>query len=93
MYKLKALPKFRQQFRRFSSKDREAIRKEVRKIAKNPLIGKLKKGTLSGVRVYKWKLKHQLYLIAYEPENREKTIYFYAIATHEGFYKALERYI
>ncbi len=93
MYSLKDLPKFRKQFRRFSSKDQEKIRNEIRKIAKNPLIGELKKGPLSKIRVYKWKLKHQLYLIAYEPENREKTVYLYAIATHEGFYKALQRYV
>ena len=93
MYKLKDLPKFRKQYRKFSSKDQEEIRKEIRKIVNNPLIGELKKGPLSKVRVHKWKLKHQLYLIAYELENREKTIYLYALATHEGFYKALERYI
>ncbi len=93
MHKVKDLPKFRRQFSKFSPKDQECIREEIRKIAKNPSIGKLKKGPLSKVRVHKWKMKHQLYLIAYEIENREKTIYLYAIAAHEGFYKALQRYV
>jgi len=93
VYKLKGLPKFRRQFSKFSSKDQEEIRRQIRKITKNPFIGEQKKGPLSGVRVHKWKLKHQLYLLAYEPVKKEKTIYLYAIATHEGFYKALKRYI
>jgi len=93
VYALKDLPKFRRQFSKFFPKEQEYIRGEIRKIAKNPLIGETKKGPLAGIRVHKWKLKHQLYLIAYEPDNREKIIYLYAIATHEGFYKALKLYV
>ena len=93
MYSLKALPKFLRQFSRFSPADRKKIKEGIRKIAENPSKGKIKKGPLSGIRVYKWKLKHQLYLIAYEFDKKEKTVFLYAIAVHEGFYKALKRYI
>jgi len=35
---------------------------------------------------------NQLYLLGYEFVKKEKTIYLYAIAIHEGFHKTLKRY-
>lgn len=92
MNKIFSLPKFEKQFKKFSNKDRTNIQLEIKKIAKEPLIGEQKKGILKSIRVYKWKLKNQLYLLAYEFVKKEKIIYLYAVATHEGFYKELERY-
>jgi len=92
MHKLKSLPKFNKQFKKFSERDQENIRKKIRKIVQNPLVGEPKKGILKGIRVYKWKMLNQLYLLGYEFVKKEKTIYLYAIAIHEGFYKILERY-
>lgn len=91
MHKLKSLPKFNKQFKKSSERDQKNIRKEIRKIVQNPLIGEPKKGILKGIRVYKWKMSNQLYLLGYEFIKREKTIYLYAIAIHEGFYRILER--
>lgn len=92
MHKLKSLPKFNRQFRKFSERDKKNIKKEIRKIVQNPLIGEPKKGILKGIRVHKWRVLNQLYLLGYEFLKKEKTIYLYAIAIHEGFYKTLERY-
>ena len=92
MHRLKSLPKFNKQFKKFSERDQKNIRKEIRKIVQNPLIGEPKKGILKGIRVHKWKMLNQLYLLGYEFVKKEKTIYLYAIAIHEGFYKILERY-
>lgn len=92
MHKLKSLLKFNRQFRKFSERDQKNIKKEIRKIVQNPLIGEPKKGILKGIRVHKWRVLNQLYLLGYEFLKKEKTIYLYAIAIHEGFYKTLERY-
>jgi mRNA-degrading endonuclease RelE of RelBE toxin-antitoxin system len=92
MYQLKDLPKFERQYKKFYPKEQELIRKELRKIRANPLIGELKKGSLSTVRVHKFKIHHQLYLLAYEQGSKEKIIYLYAIGTHESFYEGLKRY-
>ncbi len=92
MHKLKSLPKFNKQFRKFPEREQKNIRKEIGKIVQNPLIGEPKKGILKGIRVYKWKILNQLYLLGYEFVKKEKTIHLYAIAIHEGFYKILERY-
>lgn len=92
-YQLKALPLFERQFKKFFPKEQEIIRKEIKKIQSNPALGELKKGALSSVRVHKFKIHHQLYLLAYEQDNKEKTIYFYAMATHENYHTALQRYL
>ena len=62
----------------------------IRKIIDNPLIGDLKKGDLSDVRVYKFKMVNQLTLIAYTYENTEIILTFLAIGSHENFYRDLK---
>ena len=64
---------------------------EIRKIIKNPTIGKQKKGDLKRVWVHKFKIGAQLFLLAYEWSP--KTRYLVAIDTHEGFYRDLKRYL
>ena len=93
MYQVKSLPKFDRQFKKFYPKEQNLTRTEIKKIINNPLIGELKKGSLSYIRVHKFKIHHQLYLLAYEQAQKEKTIYLYAIATHEKFYDKLQKYI
>lgn len=91
MYKIYSLPKFDKQFKKLSNKDRVNIHFEIKKIAKDPFIGEPKKGILKGIRVHKWKLNNQLHLLGYEFVKKEKISYLYAIDTHEGFYKDLEK--
>jgi len=93
MYQLKALPKFERHFKKFYPKEQKIIREEIRKIIDDPVIGELKKGALYNVRVYKFKIRNQLYLLAYEQDSVKKIIYLYALATHENFYSALQRYL
>jgi len=87
------LSKFRGQFKKFFPKEQEIIRTEIRKILASPLTGQVKKGSLVGVRVHKFKIHHQLYLLAYEPDAKANIVYLYALDTHEGFYEALQRYL
>jgi len=93
VYQPKALPKFERQFKKFYPKEQNLIKEQVRRILDNPLIGEQKKGALSFVKVHKFKIHHQLYLLAYEQDSTNKIIYLYAIATHENFYDNLQNYI
>ena len=93
MHSPHALPKFERQFKKFHPKEQELIREEIRGILAHPDIGELKKGPLAGIRAHKFKLHQQLILLAYEKDAKLKRIYLYAVATHENFYKALERYV
>ncbi len=62
----------------------------IHKIIDNPLIGNLKKGDLSDVRVHKFKMANQLTLIAYTYEADEIILTFLAIGSHENFYRDLK---
>jgi len=68
-----------------------AIEDETEKINKNPDIGEIKKGDLSGFMVHKFKFQKQEYLIAYKLQNNDMV--FYMIGTHENFYRELKQYI
>ena len=92
MYQLKSLPKFERQYKKFYLKQQGIIRQELIKVKADTTIGELKKGSLSDIRVHKFKIHHQLYLLAYEQDSRGKIVYLYAIGTHEKFYEALKRY-
>ncbi len=68
-----------------------AAEDEVLAIADVPGIGDRKKGDLAEFRVHKFKFHRQEYLIAYVDEDKD--IVFYAIGTHENFYRELKRYV
>jgi mRNA-degrading endonuclease YafQ of YafQ-DinJ toxin-antitoxin module len=65
--------------------------KAVKELMQNPLIGELKKGDLSGIRVYKFKMVRQLTLLAYLFDKSEKTLTLLALGSHENFYRDLKK--
>lgn len=64
--------------------------KEIEKIRDNPTIGEAKRGDLSGVFVHKFKMKRDLYLLAYEYNPESRTLIM--LGAHENFYRNLKRY-
>jgi hypothetical protein len=52
-------------------------------------VGEEKKGDLSGVYVYKFKIHHQEYLLAYEWIPQERLLL--ALGVHENFYRDLKK--
>ena len=63
---------------------------EVKKIAQNPGIGLEKIGSLKGVRVYKFHIEKQLFLLAYELEA--DFLKLIMIGSHENYYRDLKKY-
>ena len=59
--------------------------KAIKEIIKNPEIGTQKKGNLSDVWVYKFKMVKQENLLAYQWDS--KTRILVALGIHENFYK------
>jgi mRNA-degrading endonuclease YafQ of YafQ-DinJ toxin-antitoxin module len=66
-----------------------ALDKVVREIVANPTVGDLKKGDLQGIRVFKFRMLNQEYLLAYIAS--EDQISLLAIGTHENFYRDLKK--
>ena len=64
--------------------------KAIRKIIDNPNIGQQKQGDLSDVWVYKFKMVKQEYLLAYQWDEKTRTLI--ALGVHENFYRDLKKY-
>lgn len=64
--------------------------KAINDIIENPFIGEQKKGDLSHIWVYKFKMVNQLTLIAYMYEDDKIILTFVAIGSHENFYRDIK---
>ena len=62
----------------------------LRIISTNPVAGEEKVGDLAGVRVYKFKITNQTYLLAYRVLD-EESLKLLTLGSHENFYRDLKR--
>ncbi len=62
----------------------------LRIISANPVAGEAKVGDLAGVRVYKFKITNQTYLLAYRVLD-EESLKLLTLGSHENFYRDLKR--
>lgn len=67
------------------------LKDAIETIKQNPLVGELKKGDLAGIRVYKFRILHQLILLAYLFDEKAKELILISFAPHENFYDALKK--
>ena len=71
--------------------EKEALDREVRNIAENINIDEEKKGDLKGVFVRKFKIKTNLYLLAYRKCGADLELIM--IGSHENYYRDLKSYL
>jgi mRNA-degrading endonuclease YafQ of YafQ-DinJ toxin-antitoxin module len=79
-------PTFKRQSKKLHQNQKISLDEAIRNIISNPETGELKKGDLSGVRVYKFKMQKQLTLIAYEFLDTKMELILLALGSHENFY-------
>jgi mRNA-degrading endonuclease RelE of RelBE toxin-antitoxin system len=82
---------FRRKVKKLHAAEKSALDKAVKKIVRTPELGDLKKGDLAGVRVFKFKVKAQQYLLAYTHDGELMLVTLLAIGTHENFYRDIGR--
>jgi mRNA-degrading endonuclease RelE of RelBE toxin-antitoxin system len=82
---------FEKKIKKMTKAEKVALDREVRNIADNPNIGEEKKGDLKGVSVYKFKLKTNLYLLAYRKTGADLELVM--IGSHENYYRDLKIYL
>jgi mRNA-degrading endonuclease RelE of RelBE toxin-antitoxin system len=82
---------FRRRVKKLHAAEKSALDKAVRKIVKSPDLGDLKTGDLAGVRIFKFKVKAQQYLLAYTHDGELMLLTLLAIGAHENFYRDLSR--
>lgn len=80
---------FRRKAKRLHKAEKAALDRAVKKVSQSPDTGALKRGDLAGVRVYKYKVKAQQYLLAYTHDDDSDFINLLAVGPHENFYRDL----
>ena len=89
--KILTTPRFDRTIKKLHGQEKKSLDDAVRALISNPQAGESKKGDLSGVYVYKYKLQQQLLLLAYSIDIKNKRIVLLGYGTHENFYRDLKR--
>ena len=84
-------PLFERTVKKLRPREKEALDEQVRQIIGNPKIGEEKKGDLQGVRVHKFRILHQQYLLAYTIGKEQLALLM--LGPHENYYRDLKRYL
>lgn len=82
---------FEKKVKKMTKTEKEALDREVRNIAENINIDEEKKGDLKGVFVRKFKIKTNLYLLAYRKCGADLELIM--IGAHENYYRNLKSYL
>jgi mRNA-degrading endonuclease YafQ of YafQ-DinJ toxin-antitoxin module len=82
-------PLFKRTYKKLYQNQLFEVNTAIKLILADPVIGEEKKGDLAGVRVYKFDVQNQLYLLAYKAD--ETTITLLALGVHENFYRNLKK--
>lgn len=86
-------PTFARAIKKLHAKDKIVVDKAVKAIANDPTIGEEKKGDLTGIFVYKFKINKQQVLLAYQLHPDKFTpvsVLLLSIGSHENFYTELK---
>jgi len=85
---------FERNVKKLHKKDKLTVDDAVSAIAADPGIGVEKKGDLSGVFVYKFKINKQEVLLAYRlqpTKYKPEELVLLALGSHENFYSTLKK--
>lgn len=85
---VKQMPAFRKTYKKLHANEKNLVNEAIRTIIQTPTIGQEKKGDLVGVLVYKFKMHHQEFLLAYEWDPEQRILL--ALGVHENFYRDLK---
>ena len=84
-------PTFKKTVKRLHKNQKLDLDKTIKELMKNPLAGEKKKGDLSFLRVYKFKMVKQLTLLGYSYEDGSIALELMALGSHENFYRDLKK--
>jgi len=86
-------PRFSKSKRRLADGSQLEVDEVVKSLLGDPLRGEPKTGALKGVRVVKFKISSQQFLLAYQFDARRNLLQVLDVAPHENFYRDLQRYL
>jgi len=82
---------FSRAVKRLHKNEKKALDKAVKFIVSDPTCGDLKIGDLSGLRVYKFKVVAQQYLLGYLVDEDVLVLTLVGLGSHENFYRDLKQ--
>jgi len=83
-------PSFKRTVKKLHKNQKKAVDDAVRVLMEEPTIGEKKRGDLSFLRVYKFKMVNQLTLLGYSYEDGTVTLELIALGPHENFYRDIK---
>ena len=79
-------PSFKKSAKKLKKNQKADLDDAVRALLENPVLGEQKKGDLSFMRVYKFKMVKQLTLLGYSYEDGAVVLELLTFGSHENFY-------
>ncbi len=79
-------PSFKKTVKKLHQNQKVDLDNAVKVLTENPLLGEQKKGDLSFLRVYKFKMVKQLTLLGYSYQDGALTLELIALGSHENLY-------
>lgn len=80
-------PSFKKTVKKLHKNQKQDLDDAIKILMEEPTIGEQKKGDLSYLRVYKFKMVNQLTLLGYSYEEGTVTLELIALGPHENFYR------
>ena len=90
MIKVVATRTFDKTVKKLHENAKKDLDNAVKYLIENPLVGVQKKGDLSGVLVYKFKMIKQLTLLAYTYDEDVLVLTLLMLGSHQNFYRDLK---
>lgn len=89
--KIKQTSLFKKVVKKLPKENKCRLDEEIKKLAKNPTLGVQKKGDLDFLRVHKFKISNQQYLLGYTYHEEEVVLTLLKFGVHENFYRDIRR--
>ena len=85
-------PTFKKAVKKLKTNQKKDLDSAIKELMTNPIIGERKKGDLSFLRVYKFKMNKQLTLLAYSFDDGALILELIALGSHENLYRDIKRH-
>ncbi|MDF2178834.1 type II toxin-antitoxin system RelE/ParE family toxin [Aliiglaciecola sp. CAU 1673] len=82
---------FKKAVKKLHQNQKKDLDKAVKALMEDPLLGEQKKGDLSFLRVYKFKMTKQLTLLGFSYEDGRVVLELLALGSHENFYRDIKK--
>lgn len=84
-------PTFKKAVKKLKQNQKKDLDAAVKELMAKPTLGEQKKGDLTFLRVYKFKMNKQLTLLGYSFDDGTLILELMALGSHENFYRDIKR--